>query len=265
MPSSLSNPVSSASPLNLPSSSTKAAASAASDRDISMLFIGAACHLGSCKREDFLPFQCANCGEKYCGNHFRPSDHDCSYRLHPEKREQGEQRNFVVPLCPLCTEVPAGWKRGEDAIVAIERHVNQRACSALDARLAESTSQRKLRENRCHYRRCEKIMIVKMECEKCRESFCPSHRAPLQHACRPTENKVSSAKDLSNFGNSLPGLSGMKRLATLASMQHKQGSSRATRTKTDSSHVSADESDRIIAPFGLSSIFSSLVSRKVDK
>ncbi|PWN18724.1 hypothetical protein BCV69DRAFT_284706 [Microstroma glucosiphilum] len=195
------SPFASASPLNLPSSATRASSSrhdpssssssipALPSHETHMLFLGQACHLSSCRREDFLPFHCASCGHDYCSAHRLPhpgseqGGHSCDFHLQPEKASSGEQGDFLVPLCPLCREPPKGWKRGEDPNLALDRHLSSGDCPELVGEAGATQSRRIKKANECNYKRCHKIMIVKMDCEKCRESFCPSHRAPAQHQC----------------------------------------------------------------------------------
>lgn len=238
-----------------------------------MLFIGTPCHLGSCRREDFLPVLCQNCGDKYCGEHFRPSQHECNYRLHPERRGHGEEGDYLVPLCPVCEEVPSGWRRGEDATVIIARHIDSRSCSALDEKLAETNRQRKRRENRCNQRRCEKIMIVRMECEKCHQAFCPSHRTPAQHACtagtqrqqRATTKQASSSKKLSASAKP-SGFAELAAMGRLAISGPSKSRDEAHETKLDDhSFQGKSNSNQSSDPFGLGVINSSIASRKIDK
>lgn len=195
------SPFASASPLNLPSSATRASSSrhdpssssssstVLPSHETQMLFLGQACHLPNCRREDFLPFHCASCGHDYCSAHRLPhpgseqGGHNCDFHLQPEKASSGEQGDFLVPLCPLCREPPRGWRRGEDPNLAMDRHLSSGDCPELVGEAGATQSRRVKKANECNYKRCHKIMIVKMDCEKCRESFCPSHRAPAQHQC----------------------------------------------------------------------------------
>lgn len=179
------------SPLNLPSSSTRAAGTASDQRDVSMLFIGARCHHSECLREDFLPLKCPHCANNFCGLHWKAADgnklnddgsHHCSYDVKPPTE------SFFAPSCPLCNKVPDGWRRGESVESSVTRHIETEACPVLaeadgGTSIRKSSKERKRKEGRCSHRRCEKTMVVKMECERCREAFCPSHRSPAQHNC----------------------------------------------------------------------------------
>ncbi|CAD6952125.1 unnamed protein product [Tilletia controversa] len=165
-----------------------------------MMFLGQQCSWHECNREDFLPFQCADCSQPYCATHFRPYQHACAHAAAHEAEE-----DFRVPLCPICNEPPRDWRRGEDPNIAMERHLSSGMCAALDAggllregsgvlkSAGSGTKARTKKANECQFHRCHKIMIVPMHCAACSSDFCPSHRAPIQHAC--------ANKDKPNGGN----------------------------------------------------------------
>lgn len=209
-----------------------------------MLFIGQACHLSDCRREDFLPFHCPNCGHKYCAEHYQPSGpsgHSCSYSLHPERRGHGEEGDFLVPLCPLCEKPPAGWKRGEDPTRVMHQHLEFGGCPVLN-QAADEEAKRRKKANQCSERRCTKMIVVRIECEKCKDVFCPSHRAPNQHNCRALASSSSSSSHAASAANArnpntssagmAAGLAAIKRLAIAAEKNVTSGSSAKTPTKS---------------------------------
>ncbi|KDN41965.1 hypothetical protein K437DRAFT_258048 [Tilletiaria anomala UBC 951] len=185
-----------------------------------MLWIGERCHLEICHREDFLPFKCKDCHENFCVDHYKPDLHSC-----PSASSSRSSADFYVPLCPLCHEPPTGWKRDEDPNIAMERHLSARprsagACKALgiDGMLKDEQApqMRAKVEKECRFRKCRKIMVVPITCQKCRQSFCPSHRAPQQHECSTSAN-ASASSSKSGSTVSLPSSSSIA----------KSGSSRA--------------------------------------
>ncbi len=157
-----------------------------------MMFIGERCHLSACHREDFLPFRCPDCHHQFCSDHYKTAEHQCAHA----------SATFLVPLCPLCHEPPKDWKRDEDPNIAMILHLspNPRTgkieCQAVDVQGivrddAKGKRPRQKRDNECRERKCRKLMIVPITCPSCRLQFCPSHRAPVQHACPSMQVKTA--------------------------------------------------------------------------
>ncbi|PWN53065.1 hypothetical protein IE53DRAFT_310908 [Violaceomyces palustris] len=163
-----------------------------------LMFIGERCALEECHREDFLPFKCQECRESFCASHFRPSSHRCS--SHDENLG-----DFRVPLCPLCDQPPEGWKRDEDPNIAMDRHLSTGKCPAIDEnglrKQTDRTNAFRKKANQCNFSKCQKVMVVPITCPQCRTSFCPSHRAPAQHACQTSSRQSQSAPAMTKKKN----------------------------------------------------------------
>ena len=137
---------------------------------------------------------------RFCSEHFRGDNHACP----------SPQASYVIPLCPLCDDPPRNWKRDEDPNIAMNAHLipdprtGHIECSKVEAngtlKNSASGSKSKKKENQCQAKRCAKIMVVPIkvssnplysrsilmrneQCTSCPSSFCPSHRAPVQHDC----------------------------------------------------------------------------------
>ncbi|CAO1636767.1 unnamed protein product [Sympodiomycopsis kandeliae] len=258
------SPYASASPLNLPSSSTNPQ-NESLGKDSSMLFIGQPCTDSRCNREDFLPLKCSNCGSSYCSDHFNPDVHKCSYSLHPERKGHGASGNFLVPICPLCDQVPSDWKRQdlnneEDIERVLILHIENLECTALLENGKKRQRPDERLKNTCSERRCKKNLIVDIRCEKCHLKFCPSHRAPNQHQCGIVQQPVSSSsssvpstqQNKSSGSTSLAGLAAMKRLTI------NQNSTSSPKEQSDPS--SPPSSSKLT-----SGITSRIEGKKVDK
>lgn len=172
-----------------------------------MMFIGERCHLSACHREDFLPFRCPDCHHQFCSNHYKTADHKCA----------SASATFLVPLCPLCHEPPKNWKRDEDPNIAMNLHLSPNPmtgkieCQAVDVQGivredAKGRRPRQKKDNECRERKCRKLMIVPITCPSCRLQFCPSHRAPIQHACPSTQVKAApvASSNAKNASSKLP-------------------------------------------------------------
>lgn len=186
-----------------------------------MMFIGQRCHWRECNREDFLPFRCADCQNKFCSEHYKTAAHHCS----------NPTPDFVVPQCPLCHEPPKQWKRDEDPNVAMDAHLTPNPktglieCTALgiDGKLQKQKKEK--RENECNEKRCHKLMVVPIQCPQCHMRFCPSHRAPIQHQCV----SLSTAKQSSSTSSSSPGSKLLDSLASKrANLQQQQQQQKVT-------------------------------------
>lgn len=173
-----------------------------------MMFIGQRCHWGECNREDFLPFRCADCQNKFCSEHYKTANHHCP----------NPTPDFVVPQCPLCHEPPKQWKRDEDPNVAMDAHLTPNSktglieCKALGKDGKLQTQRKEKRENECEERRCHKLMVVPIQCPQCHLRFCPSHRAPVQHQCV----SLSKSKQYTSATSSSSSSPGSKLLDSLA-------------------------------------------------
>ena len=58
--------------------------------------VGDYCSIDHCKQQDFFPFQCNFCGDVFCKDHRRPSDHKCQ-----NGGENFADDNYII-ICPLC-------------------------------------------------------------------------------------------------------------------------------------------------------------------
>ncbi|SJX60187.1 uncharacterized protein SRS1_11501 [Sporisorium reilianum f. sp. reilianum] len=178
-----------------------------------MMFIGERCALEECHREDFLPFKCSDCRQHYCSNHFRPQAHRCSHH------HDDSDVDYRVPLCPICDNPPAGWKRDQDPNIAMDRHLSGE-CPMLDSNgylkagastTASSTPMKRVKKtNECSFVKCSKIMVVPIKCPQCSASFCPSHRAPNQHSCKSTSASPSPASSSTRLPANSSSGSGIK-------------------------------------------------------
>ena len=72
--------------------------------------VGRQCAEPSCKRLDYLPFNCSYCKKDYCQDHRKAKAHDC--QLAPS--EEGVR----VPTCPLCG-LPVPVSKGEDPNIRV--------------------------------------------------------------------------------------------------------------------------------------------------
>lgn len=74
-----------------------------------------------------------------------------------------------MPLCPLCGQPPANWRRDEDPNIAMEAHLSSR-CPAIDENglrkdgkgVRTAGKSRAKKDNVCRERKCTKIMLVPM-------------------------------------------------------------------------------------------------------
>ncbi len=118
------------------------------------------CSLNGCTEVDLLPSRCKSCGKVFCSNHILLANHSCKAVV-----------DKVAPTCPLCGQ-PVPLSPGQTPDRAVSLHID-RGC------LGQSHS----RQNYCSFRNCTRNEVVLMLCDRCKQSFCVSHRHPAQHDC----------------------------------------------------------------------------------
>ncbi|KAJ3983605.1 hypothetical protein F5890DRAFT_1462715 [Lentinula detonsa] len=145
------------------------------DQDGPLLDVGKQCSHPTCNLVDFLPFKCQHCQVSFCQDHYKVAEHSC-----PKYDEN--KHNRIAPNCPLCNE-PVAIRPGQDPNIRMEDHF-ARQCSVMTGHVAKKSTPV------CAQRKCGKVLFAPIHCDKCRKSFCPSHRFPGDHAC----NTIQTAR-----------------------------------------------------------------------
>ncbi|KAF9489376.1 hypothetical protein BDN71DRAFT_1456208 [Pleurotus eryngii] len=167
-------------------------ATSTSERDTHLLSVGKQCSLQTCMLVDFLPFKCQHCSKSYCGEHFKVEAHKC-----PEYDESKYDR--VAPNCPLCNE-PVAVPPNQDPNIRMEQHLT-RDCSVMTGRTGKKKS-----GPACARTKCGKTLFAPIQCNQCKQQFCPSHRFPADHSCTAPPNSSTSNTGGNTLGSS-PGRS----------------------------------------------------------
>ncbi|KAF4590821.1 hypothetical protein EYR40_009418 [Pleurotus pulmonarius] len=162
------------------------------ERDTHLLSVGKQCSLQTCMLVDFLPFKCQHCSKSYCGEHFKIEAHKC-----PEYDESKYDR--VAPNCPLCNE-PVAVPPNQDPNIRMEQHLT-RDCSVMTGRTGKKKS-----GPVCARTKCGKTLFAPIQCNQCKQQFCPSHRFPADHSCTAPPNNSTSRSGGNTLGSS-PGRS----------------------------------------------------------
>jgi len=131
--------------------------------------LGEQCQAETCGQLDFLPIKCYGCHKKFCTDHFRYENHQC-----PVRRNQDVQ----VPVCPLCDK-PVPTAKGVSPDTTVSAHID-RDCKS-DPAVAKRN---KIYTNKCSVKKCKQKEMMKVQCDKCKQSFCLKHRHPQDHECR---------------------------------------------------------------------------------
>jgi uncharacterized protein YbaR (Trm112 family) len=131
--------------------------------------LGAHCAVGSCRQQDFLPFECDACHQRYCLSHRSYTGHNCP---------QAAAKDYRVFVCPLCQRsidvVPT-----EDANLTWQRHSTSGSCQPKPSSKA----------HKCAASRCKTLLtpINSITCPTCGSRVCLTHRYTDQHSCRPQQ------------------------------------------------------------------------------
>ncbi|KAL1926190.1 hypothetical protein VTP01DRAFT_6055 [Rhizomucor pusillus] len=135
--------------------------------------LGKHCTFDGCKQLDFLPYTCYHCKKIFCQEHFKLEDHKCPSLNDPNL-------DVRIPTCPIC-EKPVPGPRNEDPNIRVNRHIQNNCVDA------------KKPSNICDQRGCKAKLLVPMQCQDCRQSFCIKHRLPVDHQCTKKSAATSSS------------------------------------------------------------------------
>mmetsp|Transcript_43955 Transcript_43955/g.99089 ORF Transcript_43955/g.99089 Transcript_43955/m.99089 type:complete len:171 (+) Transcript_43955:74-586(+) len=137
------------------------------------------CALPSCRREDFLPFECDACHGFYCLQHWNYSGHSCA-------RSQGKDCRVI--LCPLCKNA-IRLVYGEDVSVTFARHEGSPDCV-------------KKTKKKCPATGCKETLGPSntFNCTRCGQDVCLRHRYEEEHPCHPKPSKHAIAVNTTSAG-----------------------------------------------------------------
>lgn len=130
-----------------------------------LLSIGKHCSLASCKRLDFLPFQCSHCKEIFCLEHRSPEEHKCS---------NFSLSDVHVPVCPICNQI-VKKSLNEDVNRQVERHILSGCKSLVVGKPKKS--------NKCSLKTCRQHGLMPFVCQECNKNHCIRHRRAEDHFC----------------------------------------------------------------------------------
>ncbi|GAA6041819.1 hypothetical protein JCM8097_007178 [Rhodosporidiobolus ruineniae] len=150
--------------------------------DQAFIDVGRHCSEDSCRQLDFLPFKCPDCGQAFCGEHWRPpTGHNCA-KYDPAKAD------IRIPSCPLCS-TPVSFPAGTDPNLTMDAHLSS-SCPVLHPHLTSAPKPKPA--NECAAQKCKTKMIQPIQCAKCRGKFCPKHRFERDHACKGAETVAAA-------------------------------------------------------------------------
>jgi len=131
-----------------------------------MLFVGQQCSDKHCYMVDFLPFKCQHCSQMYCGDHFKPTDHQC-------EKFDATKHDRVAPSCPICSQ-PVAIPLGQDPNIKMTHHM-ENECGKKREEVSSVP--------RCGNGKCRKVLYAPIKCDTCKQHFCAEHRFPTTHKC----------------------------------------------------------------------------------
>jgi AN1-type zinc finger protein 2 len=174
--------------------------------------LGDHCEESTCKRLDFLPIKCDSCKKSFCNNHISYNAHKC------EQPEGYRNKDFQIPICPLCNE-PVACKRDDQPDTVISAHID-RDCKSDPA----EDRRRQIYANKCSLKGCKKKELMPFECQRCRMNYCIRHRLETDHQCDQIVKNPGEKKFLND-----------RRLAFFGQKQQQQQTSRAQTSQQNSS------------------------------
>jgi len=118
--------------------------------------------------------KCDLCAGVLCKDHIRYDEHQCP---------SSHRKNIQIPVCPLCNQAVSSVNRNESPDRIISAHID-RDCKS-DPALKK---REKVYANKCSVTSCKQREAIKVNCDKCRKTFCLKHRFPDDHQCHGFEN-----------------------------------------------------------------------------
>lgn len=152
--------------------------------------IGDNCALKQCNQLDFLPVKCDACSKVFCLEHYRYEKHDC---------HTAKNKDFQVPVCPLCME-PVVGKRDQLPDLAVSQHIDQ-FCPKNELLKNYQRQRKNTNLQACTFKSCKQKDLIYLECNDCKAKFCIKHRHPTDHSCAGPVSSVGTS--ISSNWNSL--------------------------------------------------------------
>uniref|UniRef100_A0A6G1SHY4 AN1-type zinc finger protein 2B n=1 Tax=Aceria tosichella TaxID=561515 RepID=A0A6G1SHY4_9ACAR len=156
--------------------------------------IGQNCALKECNRLDFLPVKCDACSSVFCLEHYRYERHNC---------DKAKNKDFQVPVCPLCME-PVVAKRDQLPDIAVSEHIDK-FCKENEMLKTNLRAKKKTDLQACSHKSCRQKDVIYLECGDCKSKFCIKHRHPTDHCCpgpKPTSLGSTLTHNLNSFKDS---------------------------------------------------------------
>lgn len=204
---------------------------ASSSSQSEMLFVGQQCSDEHCYLVDFLPFKCQHCSKMYCGDHFKPADHNC-------EKYDASKFDRVAPSCPICN-LPVAMPPGQDPNIKMTDHI-ERECGKRKEEVSKVP--------RCANGKCHKVLYAPIKCDTCHQQFCAEHRFPTTHKCVtqttssatafPRQDTSGQAKSGAKFKQAV-GIGSAKTNAGMAAVKRAMASSTSTSTSTTGTKLPA--------------------------
>lgn len=168
--------------------------------------IGEHCSHPGCNMKDFLPFHCDICKSTFCLEHRTYASHACSGAF---------SRDKISIECPMCKESIRLTKADNPDEVWQQHYFN--GCNHGDSNNNSNSSSKAGGGStpplhKCAKPNCRTVLGPSntMQCSKCNQEVCLSHRLPEEHDCRGIKGTSSSGSSLARKADA------ERRLAALA-------------------------------------------------
>merc|ERR1719376_633298 len=149
---------------------------------------GTRCSQSHCFTLDFLPFLCSQCNRQFCKDHSTAESHQCIGPSRPDRK---------VTSCNDCGArfdyyVTSDSQNESDIIdKIIVKHKATKTC-------AKSIHGESKSRNKCPVDGCREFLgpSNRVNCPKCRQTFCLSHRHVSAHSCpgKPVKKQSSNTQ-----------------------------------------------------------------------
>jgi predicted nucleic acid binding AN1-type Zn finger protein len=142
--------------------------------------LGERCSQAGCGQLDFLPLKCNYCKISFCKEHANPPEnHQCTVG----------RPNREIPICPICSQSITGkdLKKGNHLDLIMNEHIESKCQKYL---LSEKPRSGYSSTYACSVVDCSIRSVVKIECPKCKKTFCTKHRWETDHKCQSKSEMI---------------------------------------------------------------------------
>lgn len=145
------------------------------------------CEYPICNQIEYLPIQCKYCSKWHCASHQRTDNHECKAKQFDSK---------MITECPMCLQ-KIEYLKDADVNLVVATHMSSGQCKPENYQKVV----KKRKGTRCKAAKCFKKLnsLNKIQCKRCRQFFCLSHRFADSHDCNPESFFAGRGRTIASY------------------------------------------------------------------